>query len=187
MKRQSILFLILLMCTISVLGQKRTAKTSVNARKSSPQWYLIKRDRPAVFLKFTRSQRLESSDSTSNPDNLFFKLTNNTRWPIWLEMSGYADERYGDASLYYVVQDYKSGENRSGSLRCHVCSTNQLGPGKSIEFSIPLNDAARDATMRIAYNFSWEDRFGSFEGSDTTHTVDYYFRSLPELVLPKMR
>ena len=187
MKRQIIIFVILWMCAVGILAQKSPAKTSVKARKSSPQRYLMQVDMPAVFLKFTRSQRIESSVGRSDPDNLFFKLTNNTRWPIWLDMSGYGDERYGDARLYYVVEDYKSGENRSGSLRCHVCSNNQLGPGKSIEFSIPLRVAERDATMRIAYNFSWEDRFGGFEGSDTTHTVDYYFRSLPELALPKTR
>lgn len=98
-------------------------------------------------------------------------------------MSGVSDKRHGDASLYYLIENRKSGEQISGRLYCHVCSTNPVGPGKHVTFSIPFREAAQNARMRIEYEFNWER-----ESSDhnTEHTVSYYFSSLPQTVLRRI-
>src|SRR6186997_1710630 len=111
-------------------------------------------DRSAAFLTFIR--RTQFQPSISESDRLFFRLTNNTCWPIWLDMSGTGEPRYGDIRLYYLIEDKGSGSKIAGKLYCHVCSTNPVGSGKSITFSIPYEQADRGALMRIRFEFEWD-------------------------------
>lgn len=145
---------------------------------------LVDADLPMVFLSFVRRETVKDEEQGEGSDRLFFKLTNNFCLPIWLDTSG-APKGWGEASLYYAIEDKGSGRRVSGTLHCHHCSNNQLGPGKSITFSIPFRDADRGAVMRAAFEFEF-DRFGGYESSDTLHTVAYYFSGLPESVLPKL-
>ena len=186
MKRHFLIFLILCIFAIAASAQKRSSVAAQRRAKGCATKILVDPNKPMAFLTFVRRERIEPSDRTDDPNNLFFKLTNNTCWPIWLDMSGTSDERYGQASLYFSIEDKASGKRQSGSMYCHVCSNNPLGSGRSIIFSIPLRDADRGALMRLRFEFKWELMVGDYESSNSLHTVAYYFSGLPESVLPKL-
>jgi hypothetical protein len=98
-------------------------------------------------------------------------------------MSGVPTKAYGDASLYYVIADSHDDKIRLNNS-CHVCSFNPLGPGRSLIFAIPCDYVTREALIRIAYSFSWEQHRETGSGSVSNHSVEYYFDNLPKGVLP---
>ena len=144
---------------------------------------LVNANKPAVFLTFLRLTNIKPDDPTDDPNYLFFRLTNNSRWPIWLQMSGVSKKEYGDASLYYAIEDKETSIVRIGSTQCHVCSVNPLRPGGSIVFSLPSGHASRDTRMRIEYSFAWERDNEMEGGSYSEHSVVFYFSYLPSHVL----
>jgi hypothetical protein len=177
-------FVVLMLATAaSCFGQARKQKTAgLTSRISQP---LIKSNKPPVFVTFLKQARVEPQKGLDdpNPNYLFFKLTNNTRWPIWLDMSGTPDDdiRYGDATLYTQIEDSSSGNRISGKLFCHVCSFNPLGAGRSMTFSVPIEDSVVNATMRIRYEFNWEQV--STPDSKNLHTVAFFFGDLPQSII----
>lgn len=187
---KELFFTLLVLVCLAIVGysQVRSSKPAgpskdpiSSCRKNSS---LVDADRPMVFISFVRRETVQVGNKSGDSDRLFFKLTNNFCSPILLDMSGEV-RGWGDAILYYVIEDGHSGQRVSGRLRCHVCSGNSLFPGRSIVFSIPFRDADRGAVMRIAYEFEF-DRYGSYESSNSLHTVAYYFSGLSESVLPRL-
>ena len=143
---------------------------------------LVDSDKPGVFISFLRSAEVVPPETPEGPkEYLWFGITNNTRWPIWLDMSE-VPKAYGDAELYDIVEDNKTGKMIIDS-RCHVCSTNQLGAGRSLTFSLPRDHASTDARLSIEYSFYWEHARTSSGGSYSTHSVKFYFSYLPKSVL----
>ncbi len=62
--------------------QSRLAKTKTVC---GPARKLIDQTKPTAFLTFVRKERIETQTRRgSHADYLFFKLTNNSCWPIWL-------------------------------------------------------------------------------------------------------
>lgn len=170
MKNLIISFAVLLLLfstTYSQRTQKSVGRILINPRK------------PAVFLSYLEKKEMKTSDQPKGDDYLFFKITNNTRWQIWLDMSGAGGKEFGQASLYYAIEDPKTDQNISGAVRCHVCSVNPLGSGRSIIFSFPASEAATGLRMRIVYRFDWEDDLLKAN----VHSVEYYFRDLPRNTL----
>jgi len=121
----NLLFMLLFSATYAQRAHKPAARILLNSH------------RPAVFLSYIEQKVMKTSDKLKGENYLFFKITNNTRWKIWLSMSGTAGKEFGQASLYYAIEDPKSDQNISGSVSCHVCSTNPLGSGRSIIFMRP--------------------------------------------------
>jgi hypothetical protein len=155
--------------------------TFAQRSQSTAKRILINTKRPAVFVSFIE-QRSIKTEKPSPQKFLFFRITNNTRWKIWLDMSGTAGKEFGETRLYYAIEERKTGTNISGTVSCHVCSNNPLGPGRSIIFSIPADDASLETRMRLVYRFDWDDD-RDFGGSTTTHSVEYYFHYLPVKML----
>lgn len=177
--------LLLFVATVPFAAQKRSVNTSKTpvAGKCTADKKLIDPERSSVYLSFLRREAIKPADKDDESEYLSFTITNNSCWPVWLQMSGVSDKRHGDARLYYLIENSRSGEQISGRLYCHVCSTNPVSPGKHVKFSIPFREAAKNARMRIEYQFDWErDAFDN----DTEHTVSYYFSSLPKTVLKKI-
>lgn len=177
--------LLLVVASIPVAAQKRpmtSAKSKVDSKCAGDN-KLIDPKRSSVNLTFLKHETIEPADKSEESEYLFFTVTNNSCWPLWLQMSDVSAKRRGDAHLYYLIEDLKSGEKISGRLHCHVCSTNPVSPGNHVSFSIPLGQAAQNARMRIAYEF---DRERDASENDTEHTVSYYFSSLPQIVLRKI-
>lgn len=149
---------------IATLGQRTTpASIRVNDRKSS------------VFMSFVRAGKA----GTENEERIWLRFNNNTRWGIRLDMGG-EEKVFGNARLFY---DILSGfEKIDRSVRCHVCSFNVLGPGKSLLFSVPKADLVGSYAIQIQYSCAWEDDLDSGEPS---HFVYFYSRSLPDAIREK--
>ena len=142
---------------------------------------LIDSRRPAVFVSFLRSAEIEPLETGVGRAYLWFRITNNTRWPIWLNGSG-VPKQYGDAQLYYSIEQREDSKVILDS-RCHACSANQLGPGKSITFSLPKQYATADSRLSIEYTFEWERSGSNTAGSSSIHFVKFDFSLLPKSIL----
>ena len=148
------------------------------ARHSSP---LLNAKKPGVYISFLRVGKIEPLETGVSDKYLWFRITNNTRWAIWLQMSG-VPKAYGDASLYFTIVESKGGKIRIDS-RCHVCSVNPVGPGRSVVFSIPGDYVTLDTFLRLNYSFAWERDNENEDGSSSTHAVEFDFHHLPKTAL----
>jgi hypothetical protein len=151
-------------------------------RSNSRAGILVEASKPAVYLSFLRVADLEPLRASGGRQHFIFRITNNTRWEMWLKM-GDVPEEYGDANLFYTIEGEEKGEIRIDS-RCHVCSVNPVGAGRSVVFSIPADYASRDTRLRLEYSFAWELANEIEGGSYSVHSVLFYFSYLPKSVLP---
>jgi hypothetical protein len=159
-------------CLVAVAPAQRQQRRDAQA--------LVHRNKPAVFISFLRTIELEPLRTGYGRKQLLFRITNNTRWPIWFDMSGVPTKEYGDAALFYTIEG-KDGKVQDYE-RCHVCSMNPVGSGRSLVFSIPADYISRDTLLRIAYSFGWDQK-NETAGSRSTHSVEFYFNSLPNSIL----
>ncbi len=72
---------------------------------------LVNTNKPAVYISFLRSAKIESLETNDRKQYLWFRITNNSRWAIWLDMSGVPKE-YGDAELSCVLHSGRLCEPR---------------------------------------------------------------------------
>ena len=164
----------------SLAGSQK--RTQLKRRRSAGP--LVDSRKPAAFISFLRTGKVEPLETGVGENYLWFRITNNTRWSIWVAMSGVPTE-YGDAELYYTIEDQQSNEIRIDS-RCHVCSVNPLHPGRSITFSLPRDHATANSRLRIEYSFQWERDADWIGGSNSTHSVEFHFSHLPKTVLSSL-
>ncbi len=173
--RMRLLLTIVIACTPAMVA-------SPQRQKSRRAEGLVDANKPAVYISFLRSAQIGPLETGISNHYLWFRITNNARWPIWLNMSGVPKE-YGDAGLFYTIENEDDGKIQVDS-RCHVCSVNPVGAGRSVAFSIPADYASRNARMRIEYSFAWERDNEIEGGSYSNHSVLFYFSYLPKSVLP---
>jgi len=152
--------------------------SSAQRRATHRQGALIDSDNPAVFISFIRLAELEPLGTGYGRAHLLLRIKNNSRWPIILDMGGVPKE-YGDAGLFYVISDSGDDKTRIDN-RCHVCSDNPLGPGRSIVFAVPRDWITPKSLLRMDYYFSWEQHRNNGAGSVSYHYVEFYFDSLPK-------
>ncbi len=170
-----------LLLTIAIVCSLVTV-VPAQRRKNDRIGTLVDANKPAVYISFLRSGEVEPLETGVGNRYLWFRITNNSRWAIWLDMSG-VPKTYGDAGLYYTIENETDGKIQIDS-RCHACSVNPVGVGRSVVFSIPADYARQDARMRIEYSFAWERDNEMEGGSYSTHSVLFYFSYLPKSVLP---
>jgi hypothetical protein len=172
----SLILIPLLLVHLTVCAnQKQAQRRHVPSTKER-----VNSNKPSVFITFLRSGEVPPLETGVGSTYLWFRITNNTRWPIWVNMSDVPKD-YGDAELYYVIESNEDGRIRVDS-RCHVCSSNPLGAGRSITFSLPRDHASADARLRIEYSFEWERGAEGVSGSYSTHSVEFHFSYLPKSV-----
>jgi hypothetical protein len=175
MNMMKLLLTVAIVCSLAMVAP---------AQRQRNRWggALVDVNKPVVYISFLRTADLESLRTGYGRKHLLFRITNNSRWAIWLEMGGVPKE-YGDANLFYTIEEEKKGEIQIDS-RCHVCSVNPVGSGRSVVFLIPAGYARQDSRMRIEYSFAWERDNEIEGGSYSTHSVLFYFSYLPKSVLP---
>lgn len=167
----------MLLLTHPSLGGNEGQPQPRRDRSATP---LVDPHKPSVFISFMRSAQVEPLETGVGRTYLWFRITNNMRWPIWLNMFDVPQE-YGDAGVYFRIEDKQNGKPRIDS-RCHVCSFNPLGAGRSIAFSLPRDYASVDARLSIEYSFQWERATENVGGSSSTHSVNFYLSYLPKSV-----
>ncbi len=160
-------------------GQQRVfAKSPPGGLKCRTIRPVLNSVKPIVFLTFVRETSIQNEQKAK--DYLVFRLTNNACVPIIIDMSG-ASPDLGDASLYYNLTNSRTGEILGDSKSCHVCSSNQLGPGRGITFAVPKDVISRDRDLSIEFEFTREVTLGNFP-SWTQHNVFFSLGNLPESV-----
>ena len=154
--------------------------TVASAQRQKNRWAgtLVDANKPVVFIAFLRSAEIEPLEMGVGNRYLWFRITNNSLWPIWLDMSG-VPKAYGDAGLFYTIENKDDGKIRIDS-RCHACSVNPVGSGRSVVFSVPADHASQDSRMRLEYSFAWERDNETEGGSYSKHSVLFYFSYLPK-------
>jgi hypothetical protein len=140
----------------------------------------LRRDKPSVYISFLYVGKIEPLETGIGDQHVWLRITNNTRWPIWLDASGVPSKKYGDIYLYHTIESVIDRRIVIDS-RCHVCSNVPLASGKSWIFVIPLDYLDKDQRIRVNFSFDWEDRNDVFAGREPEHNVFFYSSNLPKL------
>ena len=164
--------------TIAMLAVNASAAPQ-RAQTNKVRQPRLRRDKPSVYISFERVGKIDPLETGISDQHIWLRITNNTRWPIWLDVSGVPNKEHGEISLYYTIESVNDGRIIIDS-RCHVCSNVPLASGKSWIFVIPLDYLDKDQRIRINFSFDWEGRDGVFAGREAEHSVFFYSSSLPK-------
>lgn len=143
-------------------------------QKTNQSKYVVKESFPSIHITFVeKGERLNFDNEKESI--VRFRFHNNTIWKIVLNASsGIGDN---DVRLFYHILD-KDG-NIIENKYCHVCSIIRLSSGNSILFSVPTKYFKNSDSMRIKYNYEWEDSPFSSPEKEPVHYV--YFET-PKLL-----
>src|SRR5262245_41677600 len=166
--------------TIALLAVNAFAAAQ-RTQANKTQQLRLRHDKPSVYISFVRVGKIEPLVTGISDQHIWLRITNNTRWPIWLDASDVPKE-YGDSSLYYTIESVKDGRIVIDS-RCHACSIVPLASGKSWVFVVPLDYLDKGQRIRINFSFDWEDRDDAFAGREAEHSVFFYSSKLPKPLL----
>jgi hypothetical protein len=170
---KSVLVLLLICSLILIAPAQRRSVPRANRGGRLSQSH------PSVYISFVREAKIASARNGGMEQTVWLRLHNNTRWPIRLDASGIPKE-YGDAELYYAVEDTNKGEALFGSTECHVCSSVSLASGQSLIFSLPREYLVKGHRIRIDFSYDWEKQNDVFAGREVEHSVFFYGSNLPE-------
>jgi hypothetical protein len=149
------------------LAQRRSGVTSRNPR--------ISKANPSVYITLEREGVIASVSTGEMQQTVWLRLRNNTRWPIVFDMRGVPSKEYGDASLFHdVLLEGKV----IAEERCHTCSFNRVGPGRSLLFTVPGEDIGKGKSIRVQFSFGWEDENDVAGGREVEHFVYFHSSSL---------
>lgn len=140
------------------------------SRKFEHSKYIIKKSLPSIYISFVKLT--EWTNSNDEKETLvWLRFHNNTIWKVILKArSGIGKD---DVSLFYEIMD--DDFKIIDSELCHVCSTIWSSSGKSILFAIPIVRLKQSFSMRISYNYEWEDYPYSDLQNEPQHFV--YFKT----------
>lgn len=164
--------LILALTVTLNLGVNSQAQRRSIASTRNPR---ISKVHPSVYITLEREGKIASASTGEMQKTVWLRLRNNTRWPIVLRMNGVPSKDYGDAFLFRAVL---SGGKLIAEERCHVCSFNQLGPGRSLVFTVPSEDLAEGYSIRVQFRYAWEDENDVAGGREVQHFVYFHSSSL---------
>ena len=133
--------------------------------------------KPTVYIEFVRNQCGIAARRTNGDKCHLLKLRNNSIWGIRLLMSGGTDNRSDEARLYYDV--ISPDESVMDMKRCHVCSSNIIPSGKSIEFYVPVGTVTSERLIRLNFSFDWEDEIRIAPAEEPKHYVFFDHLDLP--------
>ena len=137
--------------------------------------FRLRKDVPTVYITFERAGKRKPLEQGESEQRIWLRLHNNARWRLRLAMNGVPKE-YGEAALFYdVLSEGKVVVER----RCHVCSSNQLRPGRSLLFSLPREDLVKGGAIRVKFSYGWEHPDDVFADREPQHFVYFYSSKLP--------
>lgn len=164
-----------LFTVVVLLVSLASVRAQHTASRAGQKDVYLKKGRLSVYLTLERVGQLKSPDPGDDKDRVWLRFHNNTRWPIRLDMSGVASPEYGDAELFF--DGLLDGELVFRN-RCHVCTTNMLGSGRSLRFSVPRADLGKGRAIRVKFSYGWEDWDDVTAGREPEHYVYFYASQL---------
>lgn len=120
---------------------------------------------PTVFIEFVRFEQPKDEAKL-----VWLRLKNNFKWTIKLDASDGPTKE--SAAVYYEMLD-SEGRVKESHL-CHVCSTVDLGPGKQLLFSVPFDEITSADSLRVRFEYEWEDRIAVAPQREPEHYVMFY-------------
>jgi hypothetical protein len=148
----------------STADAQRRSKGSINNAK------------PTVYIEYVAGLSASDTSNQSDPQPVWLRLKNNSRFGIRVDASGGVDEKRRDVTLYYDVID--KYENIAERYRCHVCSTNIIRPGGSLLFGVPASRLSVGSFLRVEFSFEWENDHNVINGLEPKHYVFFDYRDL---------
>jgi hypothetical protein len=145
---------------------------SIFAQQSKPQNIRLRKDKPSVYISFERFEKIKREEE--NEEFIFFRLHNNTRWKIQLQMSGGLSEKYNDVRLYYAIRN-DEGNMIEGHF-CRVCSINWLPSTKSLLFAISRDLLKEDRRLDIEFQYEWQ----ADSAREVSNIVSFWNSDLPK-------
>ena len=134
------------------------------------------KDKPTVYISFERAGKREPLLNGESDEGIWLRLHNNTRWSIKLDMNDVPSAEFGDADLFYEVM---ADKKVVVDMRCHVCSTDSVPPGRSVLFSVPREHLAKGRAIRISFAYEWEEDGNRSTVGEPQHLVSFYASKLP--------
>jgi hypothetical protein len=160
---------VLLISFVSVCAQDPASRVR--------QRVYLRKGQLSVYLTLERVGQLKSPESADDKDRVWLRFHNNTRWPIRLDMGGVPSAEYGDAELFF--DGLLDGKLVFRNL-CHSCTTNMLGSGRSLIFSVPRVDLGEGRAIRVKFSYGWEDWDDVTAGREPEHYVYFFASKLPQ-------
>jgi hypothetical protein len=178
MKKLIALSLCVFLGSVSVEDGFASVSPQLKSSREGAKRFRIVKDKPTVYISFDHAGRREPLLNGEGNQGIWLRLHNNTRWAVRLQMSG-VPRQYGDANLFYEVLS----ENEVViDMKCHVCSSNKLAPGKPILFSLPREYLNKDLAIRISFSYDWEEDERGSTSLEPQHYVYFYSSKLPRTV-----
>jgi hypothetical protein len=153
---------------------RRPIKRSSEIRLSS--------DKPSVYISYVRSGKREPLRADENDEGVWLRLHNNTKWTIIFPAFD-VPETHGQVGMFYVLEPVSADitDLPKGNEIRHVYSTEELGPGESVLFSVPREHLPKGVVLRVRFSYEWEDQADVFVGREVEHIVSFYASKLPQL------
>lgn len=185
MKTRSIwatgILFVLMLCPIALVVRSQVGGTS--APKES---YKLIAEKPGVYIVFEREGKRKPPGDDVSDEAVWLRLHNNMRTAISFCAFSILDDKgnplsyqeAGELGLNYEVEVTDPGKfDRTrfgvpvGNKETGLCHVFTLKTGESIVFTIPKEHLRTGLSVKIPFNYEWEDR----NGRDPSHFV--YFNS----------
>ncbi len=139
-------------------------------------------DKPSVYISYVRSGKREPLRADESDEGIWLRLHNNTKWTIIFPAFD-VPETHGDVGMFYILESVSAGitDIPKGNEIRGAHSTDELGPGESIVFSVPREHLPKKAVLRVSFSYEWEDRADVFAGREVEHIASFYASKLPGL------
>jgi hypothetical protein len=170
-----------------------------NALNKTREPIRLIKSKPSVYITFECNGRIEPLKSGESNERIWLRLHNNTRWEISFCTFG-VPEAYGEVGMYYEVERSTFQESGFGDnsqkvrdnttkkeipelpigYRSHFCSVFRLSPGEEAVFSVPREHLVENLSVRIAFNYGWEDTKNIIiSGREPAHNVYFFAADMP--------
>lgn len=142
--------------------------------------------KPSAYITFVRFVTREPRFIGENNEKVLLRLHNNTKWNLTIStLSRRTTE--DECMVFYKIDqmfNLKTTDNKSGFPKInrvkHVSAEKQIGSGKSLLFTVPKEDLAKELYILVEFNYEWEAGGNGGSGNGYIfHEVPFYSTDLP--------
>ncbi|HWQ56735.1 MAG TPA: hypothetical protein VN442_23820 [Bryobacteraceae bacterium] len=146
---------------------------------------LLDPDRSSVYMEFRKVGKCPPANRGDKNDRIWLALKNNTRWQISVLANGVESECYGDASIFYRVEQNEFAMPDGPIPHGHwldVASRVEIEPGDVLNFSVPKTHLDPGLSIRVDFEFTWEKN-----NRYTRHSSCFSYWDLPSALHDKAK
>lgn len=166
------------MAAFSILVNAQTRETT------SKDVRLLK-NKPNVFVSFEREGKWNPVKKWESNRRVWLRFHNNSKWQIGTCMWDVPKE-YGDKDIVYNVERYKKGGSDEIPLTSgqeNSCPIMFIGSGKSVLFSVPIEQLSDGMAIKIQFRYEWETEPDGFTSElEPKHYAYFYSSDIPQKI-----